>query len=74
VIRKGTLHVRDLVEKGELVALHIAAIVVGLILTVVGLAMGVSMVLLPPGIVIGFAGLAMLVWGFVGRSQKGGDR
>jgi hypothetical protein len=67
---KGTLHARDIVEKGEVIALHIAAIVVGLILMIVGLAMGVSMVMLPPGIVIGLAGVAIFVWGFVGRSEK----
>jgi hypothetical protein len=69
MVRKGTLHVGDVVEKGEIVLLHIAAIIGGLILMIVGLAMGVSMVLLPPGVVVGLAGFAMFVWGLLDYSS-----
>jgi cbb3-type cytochrome oxidase maturation protein len=34
----------------------------------VGLAMGVSMVLLPIGIPVGLAGLLVFLWGIYGRS------
>lgn len=69
MVRKGTLHAGDVVEKGEIVLLHIAAIIGGLILMIVGLAMGVSMVLLPPGVVVGLAGVAMFVWGLLDYSS-----
>jgi hypothetical protein len=69
MVRKGTLQVGDVVEKGEIVLLHIAAIIGGLILMIVGLAMGVSMVLLPVGVVVGLAGFAMFVWGLLDYSS-----
>ena len=46
---------------------HIAAVVVGFILMVVGLAMGVTMVLLPVGVVVGFLGVALFVGGLFAR-------
>jgi len=48
---------------------HALAIVLGLILSVVGLAMGVSIALLPIGIPAGFAGLVLLMWGLFGGGQ-----
>jgi hypothetical protein len=47
-------------------ALHAFAIVLGLILSVAGLAMGVSIALLPIGIPTGLVGLALLLWGLFG--------
>ena len=46
---------------------HVASVVVGLILMVVGLAMGVTMVLLPVGLVIGLLGVALFVGGLFAR-------
>jgi hypothetical protein len=46
--------------------LHALSIVLGLILSVVGLAMGVSIALLPIGIPVGLVGLALLMWGLFG--------
>jgi hypothetical protein len=40
-----------------------AAVVVGLVLMIVGLALGVTMVLLPIGLPVGFAGLFIMMWG-----------
>jgi hypothetical protein len=59
---------------GRLVG-HLAAIVGGFILMIVGLAMGVTIVLLPFGIPIGLVGLGVFGWGLFGwglssRSQK----
>jgi hypothetical protein len=45
------------------VAFHLVAIVAGLVMMVLGLGLGVTMVLLPLGLVIGLAGLVVLVWG-----------
>lgn len=46
---------------------HTAAVVVGFVLIIVGLAMGVTMVLLPVGVVVGLLGVAILVAGFFAR-------
>ena len=48
---------------------HVIAIVVGLALMVVGLAMGVSVVALPAGIPLGLGGLLVFLWGLFGWSQ-----
>jgi hypothetical protein len=42
---------------------HVAAVVVGFIMMVVGLGLGVTMVMLPVGIVIGLIGAAVFVGG-----------
>jgi len=54
---------------------HFFAIVAGLVLMVAGIAMGVTMVLLPVGIPLGFVGLFLLIWGLFGWSrEKDADR
>jgi hypothetical protein len=42
---------------------HTIAVLVGLILMIVGLALGVTTVLLPIGIPVGLGGLLLFVWG-----------
>jgi hypothetical protein len=49
---------------------HIAAVIIGIVLMVVGLGMGVTMVLLPVGIVLGLLGTAILVGGLFARIGK----
>lgn len=49
---------------------HLLAIVLGLVLMFVGAAMGVTMVLLPFGIPVGLAGLAVFLWGLFGWSRE----
>ena len=44
-----------------------AAVVVGLAMMIVGLAMGVTMVLLPAGLVVGLLGVAIFVGGLFAR-------
>jgi hypothetical protein len=46
---------------------HVFAVALGFVLVIVGLAMGVTMVLLPVGIVIGLLGVAMIVSGVFAR-------
>ena len=46
---------------------HVVAVVLGFVLIIVGLAMGVTMVLLPAGIVIGLIGVALVVGGMFAR-------
>jgi hypothetical protein len=60
---------RELAKEAGLFALHALAIVLGLILSVAGLAMGVSIALLPIGIPTGLVGLALLFWGLFGEGE-----
>ena len=48
---------------------HAAAVVVGLVLMVVGLALGVTMIMLPAGLVIGLLGVGILVTGLFARAN-----
>ena len=47
-------------------ALRIAMLVLGFVMMVVGLGLGVTMIMLPAGLVIGLAGLGLTLWGAVG--------
>ena len=47
-----------------------AAFVVGLILMIVGVAMGVTLVMLPIGIPVGLCGLFVFLWGLFGQASK----
>ena len=58
---------RPLLEKAALVLGHVVAVVVGFVLMVVGLGLGVTMVMLPVGLVVGLVGVAAFVWGLVGH-------
>jgi hypothetical protein len=60
----------ELKKGAESVAVHVLAVVAGLVLMIVGLAMGVSIVLLPIGIPLGLFGLAVFAWGFFGRAEQ----
>jgi hypothetical protein len=46
---------------------HAAFVILGFIFMVIGLALGVTMVLLPVGLVIGLIGVAMFVGGLLVR-------
>ena len=43
---------------------HVAALVVGFVLMVLGLGLGVTMIMLPVGLVVGLIGAAIFVGGF----------
>ena len=62
---------RELAKGAGRFAAHALAIVLGVILCVAGLAMGVSIALLPIGIPVGFAGLFLLMWGLFGGAEEG---
>jgi hypothetical protein len=49
---------------------HAATVVVGFVLMVLGLGLGVTMVMLPVGIVIGLIGFAMVVAGLFARIDQ----
>jgi hypothetical protein len=46
---------------------HVAAIAIGFVMMIVGLGLGVTMIMLPVGIVIGLAGVAVFVSGIFGH-------
>ena len=51
----------------EAVVGHIAAVIIGFVMMVVGLALGVTMIMLPAGIVIGLIGAVLFVGGLFAR-------
>ena len=58
---------RPWVRATESVLGHIAATIVGFICMVIGLGLGVTMIMLPVGIVIGLLGVALVVGGLFAR-------
>lgn len=48
---------------------HVLAIVVGFVLMVLGLGLGVTMIMLPVGLVIGLIGLALFIGGLCVRFE-----
>ena len=58
---------RRLLEIGGLILGHAAAVAIGFVLMVVGLGLGVTMIMLPVGLVIGLVGVGMFVWGLLGH-------
>ena len=59
----------ELVEKGERFIGHVVAVVAGFALMVIGLGLGVTMVMLPVGLVVGLLGVLLFVWGLFGHLQ-----
>ena len=62
---------RPWIQATESVLGHIAAVIIGLVMMVVGLGLGVTMIMLPAGIVVGLAGLLMVVGGLFARIDSG---
>jgi hypothetical protein len=54
---------RPWVRATESALWHIAALIVGFVMMVVGLGLGVTMIMLPVGIVVGLLGMAMFIGG-----------
>ena len=49
---------------------HVAAVVVGFVMMMVGLGLGVTMIMLPVGIVVGLAGCAIFVAGLFAHPSR----
>ena len=47
--------------------LRVVMAAMGFILMVLGLGLGVTMVMLPPGLLLGFTGLGLFLWGVLGE-------
>lgn len=58
-----TTSTRHLAAAGGRMLGHVAAIVLGLVLIFAGIALGVTIVMLPLGIPLGLLGLMLLLWG-----------
>ena len=65
---------RPWMTAAESVVAHLAAIAVGFAMMVFGLALGVTMIMLPAGVVIGLAGAAIFVGGIFARITPQDDR
>jgi hypothetical protein len=55
------------VKTTESVLGHIAAVIIGFVMMVVGLGLGVTMIMLPVGIVVGLLGAAIFIGGLFAR-------
>jgi hypothetical protein len=61
---------RELARGAGRLAIHVFAIIAGLVLMFVGVAMGVTVVMLPAGIPVGFFGLFVFLWGLFARPDE----
>ena len=65
---------QELVRAAGRGLVHLGAIVVGFIMMIMGVAMGVTVVMLPAGIAVGIAGLFVFLWRILGRANVRGER
>jgi hypothetical protein len=49
---------------------HVVAMVAGFVMMVIGLALGVTMIMLPVGVVVGLIGVALFVGGLFARIDR----
>jgi hypothetical protein len=61
---------RSWISAIESVLGHIAAVIIGFVMMVVGLGLGVTMIMLPVGIVVGLIGVAVFVAGLFARLDQ----
>jgi hypothetical protein len=60
---------QELVKGTGRFVVHALALVVGMIFIIAGIAMGVTIAMLPIGIPLGFAGLFLFMWGLFGGGE-----
>jgi hypothetical protein len=65
-----TLSAHSVINTAEVILGHVAAVIVGFVMMVVGLGLGVTMVMLPVGLVVGLAGVALFVTGLFVHVNK----
>ncbi len=61
---------KELAKETGLLLGHLIAVVVGAALMIGGVALGVTIVALPLGILVGFGGLFVFLWGLFGWAQE----
>jgi hypothetical protein len=59
----------DVKEAGRIVG-HTGALILGVLLMIVGMAMGVSLVLLPVGLPVGIVGFLMILWSLFTKREE----
>lgn len=59
----------DWLRTTESILGHIAAVIIGFVMMVVGLGLGVTLIMLPVGIVVGLVGAAIFVGGLFVRAR-----
>lgn len=59
---------KELAKGAGLFVGHVVAMALGAVLMLAGVAMGVTMVMLPVGIPVGLIGLGVFLWGLFGGS------
>jgi hypothetical protein len=57
-------------QKPDSITFHLAAVIAGLVMMMLGVGLGVTMVLLPVGVPLGLAGLGIFVWGLTPGWRK----
>ena len=57
-------------QKPESIAFHLAAIMAGLVMMVLGVGLSVTMVLLPVGLPLGLVGFGVFIWGLTPGWRK----
>jgi hypothetical protein len=65
---------RPWVRAVESVAAHVVAIVVGFAMMILGLGLGVTMIMLPVGLVVGLTGAAIFVGGLFAHVERANGR
>jgi hypothetical protein len=59
----------EIMKGAERAALHFGAIGLGVLLMVIGVAMGVTLVMFPVGVGVGFLGLLAFLWGLFEHTE-----
>ena len=62
---------RAIIQRVERILGHLAAVMVGFAFMVIGLGLGVTMIMLPVGLLIGLVGVLIFVWGLFGHLENG---
>jgi hypothetical protein len=66
----GTWWRRPWLKTTEIALGHLAAVILGFVLMVIGLGLGVTLIMLPAGIVIGLVGVAIFVGGLFAHINR----
>ena len=57
-------------DKPAGIPMHLLAIIAGLLITLLGVGLSVTMVLLPVGLPLGLVGIVILIWGLTPGMRK----
>ena len=63
-------HGNGLLAKGARILSHLAVAAIGFVLMVIGLGLGVTLIMLPVGLIVGLIGVGLFVWGIVGHRSS----